>query len=375
MPFAKRFILASAVCFALQTQPSVAAVSSDPALAQPAQPLRDFATITPVDPEDLGSVPPNQLATRRIRINNVGDRPFSVSLKSKTCSCVGVEISQTTVKPRESAAISINIQTIASVETQLQSVVFELIPDGGGSPAKLVRVDLRYTPEIEFVYNPTRILRKVRMGDTIDSTIYVRSVDNLSPEVSNVSVMPAWLTARVNAVDPKLPNVCTVTVQGTPPAMGLFSGELTITAGPSKQTNTIPIRVFVGQAVSVVPSTLFVNSPVSSVDRTPAQSFDVTLIGRERDLSNRISIRSNCDCVQVQSTEIQTAPETFWDSAGLFKSRVSISIALTSQPKSVSVRLVELVNDKGEILATIPVVDEPANAVSPAKPTDTPADR
>lgn len=339
---------------------------------QPSSTLKDFATITPVDPEDLGSVPPNQLATRRIRINNVGERPFTVSLKSKTCSCVGVDITSPTLEPRESTAVSINIQTIASVEPQMQSVVFELTPDSVDAPAKAVRVDLRYTPEIEFIYNPTRILRKIRLGDTIESTIYIRSVDNLGPEITKLTITPEWLSATINPGDPTLPNVSTITVSGTPAKQGAFSGELTITAGPSKQTNTIPIRVFAGQPLSVLPSSLFVYAKDSSSEATIKMTQELALIGRQRDFSKGFTARSNCDCVVVRVSEPHADPEVFWESAELFRSRISLELTVSPRPPETKVRLIELVNDRGDVLASIPILDRPITAPTASPLLNTP---
>lgn len=169
---------------------------NDPAVDSKQPVEKATLLVQPLDPENLGELPPGQLAMRRVKVVNVSSREIELSILKKTCGCLDVKIENTRLKPQESTTLTISVLTIEASGTQAQAVSLgaapvpsspstsatESTPPTETKPVKShVDIALSYTPSVKWVLRPKVVPIDACAGETAYFSVYLRRTDQDQP--------------------------------------------------------------------------------------------------------------------------------------------------------------------------------------------------
>lgn len=203
---------------------------------------------------DFGPTPRGPQLVHHFRFTNKGDAPVSITRIRSSCNCITATAPAEKVKPGESAAVTIRMDTrrFAGAKTETVYVVF------AGPPVEEVPLKVQAQAREEFTLSPDKFaFGKVGKGTAATATVRATLAGDPAWEVSEAKADSEHVKVAVKKGTTKGAYVTyeiTATLAGGLPA-GRFETDVWLkTSNADVGKVRIPVAVEVGAAVSASPS-------------------------------------------------------------------------------------------------------------------------
>jgi hypothetical protein len=312
--------------------------------------------VTSRDPEDKGAVPVGEQLTRSVVVKNVSHFPVRLSVGAKSCSCLKAQAEPEVIKPGESSTLAFAVSVAGSPEPQRYTTVFKAQADIGNGVRMTqdVIAGLKYVAQFEYMISPKRLNLVVVQGSPFDASVFLQApaTSEIHPERGSTPWEGVALTSEQKPLLEGDNQVWRLHLTGTFAEVGLKQGTARFSVRGAADDAAVPITVRVLPRWRSVPAGVAVDAadapePISRTLRLVASlpgSVPPPVRARVTPLDPGIS----AELVDQGSPAV----------------RVTVN---TTRCRTGGDCTVELIDERGSVVGTLPIVIYRADGIAPGK--------